>query len=266
MRIKIFKKLFSAIAIVFAAIAVAGCYDLGDFEDEDAYYAAFGDVRLVYAEEEGIAYKDYPLEAYFYNENTVNDFTYGEPSEGRELPQLQYAYMAVPIEKDFRMDSLALYLNATQTCALEIQIYLVNHLPDDGAFRSIKLLGDPEYQQKLDENGAPMFDESGNPIYQEMLDGENNPIYDQDGNPIYQPIVYSDPDESFMVGKVTIHTQEGRWTSFTVNRWNTENTLTVKKSQYLLLRFMNNGGYATENTPPVSFRATNLLVRAFSES
>ena len=265
MRIKIFKKLFSAIAIVFATIAVAGCYDLGDFENEEAYYAAFGDVRLVYAAEEGIAYKDYPVEDYFYNEETVEDFTYGDPSEGKSIPQLPYTYMAVPIEQDISIDSLALYINATQTCALEIQVYLVGSLPNDGKFSEIKLLGDPEYYQKLDGQGNPMFDESGNPIYQELLDGENQPMYDENGEPIYKPIVYSDPDASCMVGKLTTHTQAGRWTSFTVNRWNNENALMVKKSQYLLLRFINNGGLATEKTPSVSFRTTNLLVRAFSE-
>ena len=111
-----------------------------------------------------------------------------------------------------------------------------------------------------------MFDESGNPIYQEMLDGENNLMYDENGEPMYKPVVYSDPDESFMVGKLTTHTQAGRWTSFTVNRWNNENALAVKKSQYVLLRFINNGGLGTEKTPPVSFRTTNLLVRAFSEN
>ena len=229
---KIFKKLFSAIAITFLAIAIAGCYDLGEFDDEDAYYAAFGDVRLVYAEEGKITYKEYPVEDYFYNKETVNDFTYGDPSKEKKMPQLPYTYMAVPIKQNISIDSLTLYINATQTCSLVIQIYLVDYLPDDGEFTSIKFLRDPEYQQKLDEEES----------------------------------VYSDPDESFMVGKLTTYTQQGRWTSFTVNRWNNENALTVKKKQYILLRFINNGGLATEKTPSVSFRTTNLLVRALPKS
>ena len=256
MRTKLFqKKLVSiGVAAVLAATAV-GCFDLGEFSDEEAYYDAFGDVQLVYqnpsAAEKDVESEDYSIKDYFYNKNTGEDFTYGDPKdedpdEGKDIPQLPYVYMVIPAERDMMVESLALYFNALQTCSLEVFFYVVDDLPDGGDFETIWLLGEPEYQQKLDENKKPMTDENGLPIYGD------------------EKIEYSDPDDSLMVAKTTLRVKEGAWVSLIVDDWSKGNPMDLKDGQYLLLRFVNNSGANTAGNPSVAFRVTNLLIRAVS--
>jgi hypothetical protein len=250
MRTKIsLKKLVSIGVAVYLTVASVGCFDLGDFSDESAYYAAFDDVRLVYQNpnvtEKDVEYQDYSVKDYFYNKNTGEDFKYGdpkdsEPDEGKDIPQLPYVYMAIPVERDLNLESLALYFNALQTCSLEVYFYVVDELPDGGDFTNIRLLGEPEYQQKLDENKNPMFD-------------ENN-------QPIYERVEYSDPSENSLVGKTSVYLTNGAWDSLVMDNWNNGKTVQVSESQYLLLRFVNNGGANTGTSVP--FRVTNLLIRA----
>ena len=254
MRIKIFlKKLVSISVAALLSATLVGCFDLGDFSDESAYYDAFGDVGLVYQNpnviEKAVEQEEYSVKDYFYNKNTGEDFTYGDPKddesdEGKDIPQLSYLYMAIPVQENLNVDSFALYFNAKQTCNLEVFFYVVDELPDDGNFTNIQLLGDPEYQQKLDEEGNPMLD----------LNGEE----------IYEKVVYSDPDDSLLVANATAHVRNDAWVSMLVDSWNGKNTIEVKKSQYLLLRFINNGGASTGENPTVAFRVTNLLIRAVS--
>ena len=245
MHIKIFlKKLFSIGVAAIVAVALTGCFDLGDFEDESAYYEAFGDVRLVFQEptetaEKDIEYEDYSVKDYFYNKNTGKNFTYGDPKdeesdEGKDIPQLPYVYMAIPVEQDLSVESVALYFNATQTCPLEVFFYVVEDLPNGGSFTDIRLLGEPEYEQETNDKG-------------ETVDAK---------------IEYSDPADSLMVAKATLQAKSGSWNSLLVNNWNSGNALEIKDGEYLLLRFVNNSGIGTG--APVSFRVTNLLIRAVS--
>ena len=254
MRIKILLKKLVAIGVAaIIAVTLVGCFDLGDFSDEAAYCAAFGDVRMVYqnptAAEKDIECKDYSVKDYFYNKNTGENFAYGDPKdeesdEGKDIPQLSYVYMAIPVEQDLKVESVVLYFQAIQTCSLEVFFYVVNDLPDGGDFTNIKLLGDPEYQQKLDE--------------------DNNPMTDEKGEPIYERIAYSDPNDDLMVAKATMQVKTEKWDSLIVESWNDGDTVGIKAGQYLLLRFVNNSGVSTGENPPVEFRVTNLLIRAFS--
>ena len=252
MRTKLFqKKLVSiGVAAVLAATAV-GCFDLGEFSDEEAYYDAFGDVQLVYqnpsAAEKDVESEDYSIKDYFYNKNTGEDFTYGdpkdeEPDEGKDIPQLPYVYMVIPVEQDMKVESLALYFNALETCALDISFYVVDELPDGGDFTNVRIFGEPEYRQ--------IFDDDGNPLY------ENN-------EPLYEKIEYSDPDDSLLVGKTNIHLKEGDWVACVMENWSSGDVVEIKESQYLLLRFVNNCAADTD-TISVAFRVTNLLIRTVS--
>jgi hypothetical protein len=246
MRIRIFlKKLISISVAIVLVSTLIGCFDLGDFNDESAYYAAFGDVRLVYqnpnATKKDIDTEDYSVKDYFYNKNTGEDFKYGdpkddEPDEGKDIPQLNYVYMSVPLKQDLQIESVALYFNALQTCSLQVFFYKVANLPNGGSFTNIRLLGDPEYQQKQ---------------------GDNNET-------IYEKIEYSDPDDEFMVANSTIQVKKGEWTSFVVDNWKNGKDLIINEGEYLLLRFINNSGANTGEDSPVAFRVTNLLIRAFS--
>ena len=252
MRTKLFqKKLVSiGVAAVLAATAV-GCFDLGEFSDEEAYYDAFGDVQLVYqnpsAAEKDVESEDYSIKDYFYNKNTGEDFTYGDPKdeesdEGKDIPQLPYVYMAIPVEQDMKVESLALYFNALGTCALDISFYVVAELPDGGDFTNVRIFGEPEYRQ--------IFDDDGNPLY------ENN-------EPLYEKIEYSDPDDSLLVGKTNIHLKEGDWVACVMENWSSGDVVEIKESQYLLLRFVNNCA-ADADTISVAFRVTSLLIRTVS--
>jgi hypothetical protein len=127
MRIKIFlKRLVSISVSAILAVTLVGCFDLGDYSDEAAYYEAFGDVKLVYQNptvvEKDVENEDYSIKDYFYNKNTGEDFAYGDPKdddpdEGKDIPQLPYLYMAIPAERNLKIESLALYFNAQQTCS-----------------------------------------------------------------------------------------------------------------------------------------------------
>lgn len=272
MRIKIFLKKFLSISVAAVmASTLVGCFDLGDFSDEAAYYDAFGDVGLVYqnpdSEEKDVERDNYSVEDYFYNKNTGEDFTYGnpeddEPDEGKNIPQLSYVYMVVPVKQNMTIESIGLFLNATRTCSLEIIFYVVDSLPDDGSFKNVRLLGYPEYQQKQDGEGNPMFDADGSPIYQEKVDEYNNPLFDEFGNPIYVEKIYSDPLDSKIVGRTTASLKAETWSSFLIEKWASGKAVAVKKGQYLLMRFVNNSGLNEVDKTPVSFRTTNLLIRA----
>ncbi|MBO5737229.1 MAG: hypothetical protein J6S04_05430, partial [Clostridia bacterium] len=191
---------------------------------------------------------------YFYNKNTGNDFVYGDPNdedpdEGKDIPQLPYVYMVIPVERDMSISSFALYINAKKTkdaetlAALEIYFYVVDTLPDGGSFTNIKLWGEPEYQPELDDEGNPKTDENGNTIYTE------------------EKIDYSDPSGE-PIATATVHGKDGEWVSLVVESWNSGSVVEIKESQYLLLRFINNGGLGADKANAVEFRVTNLLIRA----
>ena len=289
MRTKIFLKKFISISVaVVSTVTLAGCFDLGGYENEADYYDSFGDVGLIYQNpsvvEKNIEQKDYSIQDYFYNKATGEDFAYGDPKdeesdEGKDIPQLPYIYMAIPAESHLNVESFALYFNATQTCSLEVFIYVVDSLPD---ITNVRIWGDPEYQpetdgdgnpkykQKVDENGELMFDADGNPIYEQQVDADGKPMFDEVGNPIYEQIYvkldYSDPADDLIVAKSSVHVKNGEWVSLLVDNWNSESGVQIEDGQYLLLRFVNNSGAYMGENPTVAFRVTNLLIRAFPVS
>ena len=261
MRIKSFLKKLVAIGVaVIFTVTLVGCYDLGDFSDESAYYETFGEIGLVYGFRENgkkkVTVEDYDVEDYFYNKNTVEDFSYGDDSEDdeegalKDIPQLAYTYMVIPILRDMNLDSLVLYFNATQTCSLEIDFYLVDALPDGGKFENVKLWGDPEKPEKPEES------ESSEASEDESLETS------EDSSTSEENIGYSDPDESLRIAQATQSVKEGEWVSLLVDKWNGKNVAEIKEGQYLLLHFVNNSGAYTGETPSVAFRVTNLLIRA----
>lgn len=283
MHIKIFWKKFIAISVaVLWAVTLAGCFDLGGFTDEEDYYNTFGDVGLFYQKD--IGKEEYSIKDYFYNKATGEDFSYGdpkddEPDEGKDIPQVPYVYMVIPAVKDLTVESVALYFNAMKTCSLEVHFYVVDSLPD---FAHVRLWDEPEYQpkkddggniqykQQVDENGEPMVDANGNPIYVQQKDENNEPMFDAEGNPIYEPILekinYSDPDDSLIVAKTTVHVKNNEWVSLLTENWNGKSSVQINDGQYLLLRFINNSGAYAGEDPLVEFRVTNLLIRAFPVS
>lgn len=251
---KIFlKRVFPLIVAVLTAVTFTGCFDLGEFESEEDYYNSFGDVRLVYQNPEStdkdVKTCDYSVRDYFYNSKTGNDFEYGDPDddqpdEGKDIPSLPYVYMALPIKDDFVLDSIALYFKSSVKGLLKIELYLVDTLPSGGNFTNVKLFGDPERQEKLDENGDPVLDE--------------------EGNPVLEPVVYDDPSQEKLIASESVYLNAEVWDSMLVDRFADANTLQVKDNQFILLKFVNNGGFKAEDDLSIPFKTTNLLVRAVS--
>ena len=204
-------------------------------KNRDAYYKSFGDIRLVYAtDEKEVEHEEYSVSTYFYNENTGASFEYDDEktSAVESMEKLQYLYMSIPIKRDMNIESLALYFNGDKNVSVQVLVYLLSeeYLPDKGKFDNIRLLGDPEYPQESNE-------------------GE-------------EPVTYSDPDDKFIVAETTMAMKKDQWVSLMV-QWSKENALSVAEGQYLVLRFINNGGLNTNLETAVAFNTTNLLVRAF---
>ena len=245
---KALKKILFLILSMVLAFSISGCFDLGIFETDEDYYDTFGDVRLVYFDNDQVETKDYSVRDYFYNNNTVEDFVYGDPTDdeddiGKDIPLLPYVYLAVKINKSLQLDSFSLYVQGT-TANASISVFLVNSLPDGGDFTDIKNCGDPEYSQKEDEDGNLVYDEEGNPVYDES-----------------KPISYSDPKNESLVAQTSVSVSP-YWDSFTITTWKGGlETLEVESGQYLLFRVNNNSGMGNIQEQ-VSFKAINMLVRA----
>ena len=107
------RKIVACVAICITAIlgiAVCGCDDLGAYEDTKEYYDSLWNiVFLGGAAGNG---KSYPVEDYFYNDQSREDFLVDEDGKYTGVVQSDYVYVAIPFDKDIQMDSLAMYVQA----------------------------------------------------------------------------------------------------------------------------------------------------------
>lgn len=256
----LFKKLFVLGVIISCVVTLSGCMDLGDFENEQDYYNSFGDVILVYEDtttiDKNVCTKQYSVRDYFYNKNTSDNFSYGDPLDdesdaNKDIPKLQYIYLALPIKKDFEIDSFALFMNTNEDVYVDINLYLVDTLPNNGTFSNIKVKGDMDYNYMVDEDGEFVLDEYGNKTFD----------YDS-------PILYDDPSVENLVSSQSFYCAKDEWESFTIDNWETkegrEGSLLVCAGQYLLIKIDNNSGDNPQVENLVSFKMTNMLVRAFN--
>lgn len=253
MRIKNLR-FFGALAVLVAlTFALSGCFDLGDFEDEEDYYACFGDVGLIAQDEKK---NDYSLKDYFFNKESVNDFG------GNIVLPSAYIYLVLPLNKDMEIDSFSLYLCAESEAKIRYSLFLCDSVPSN-ICRYDEFL----YQIEEDEEGNPRYDGQGNPVFVQEKDGDGNLVYNEDGSPKYVEIVYDDPPASEAVSSGEVDVKEGGWCSFTASQWTTAGgsakTLSVVSGEYMLVRFENNSGLGKKDgEEKVSFKTTNLMVRA----
>lgn len=252
MRIKKFR-VIATLALALSTTFLGGCFDLGDFEDEEDYYDSFGNVGLI--SQDG-AQTDYSLEDYFYNKESVNDFA------GDIVSADEYIYFVLPMKKDVRLDSVALYVYAEKEERISYSFFIVQEVPDN-----IRSYGEYAYEQAKDENGDPKFDEEGNPVYEQEKDENGNPVFNEDGSPVFKELLYDDPPAEEAVCEGSCFASEKKWSSFTADKWKTSETETSKEivvsaGEYILIRFENNSGYGRDaGYEKISFRTTNLLVR-----
>ena len=214
------RKIIAFVAICITAIlavAVCGCEDLGAYNSTEDYYASFGDVILIGGNAENG--KTYPVEDYFYNEESRQDFLTGDDGAYKGVEQSDYVYAAIPLSKDLKMDSLAMYLQAQDDVTLYINVYVTDKIPTNW--------------KKLDEadaeNGASA--ES----FEDILNDTEGGVQD-----------YDDPDPQTRVGDIALYLKGGKWSSFTLDSFKVdglfEKSIQLKSGQYILLQIRNNSG------------------------
>ena len=248
------RKIIAFVAICITAIlaiALCGCEDLGAYSSTEDYYASFGDVILIGGNAENG--KKYSVEDYFYNEESRQDFLTGEDGAYKGIEQSDYVYVAIPLNRDLKMDSLAMYLQAQDDVTLYINVYVTDKTPTNW--------------KKLDEAGA----ENGASVerFEDTLNDTEGGAQD-----------YDDPDPQTRVGDITLYLKDGKWNSFTLDNFKVdglfEKSIQLKSGQYILLQIRNNSGvrdfdektglYIDAQTGLALEKAeitmTNLLIRA----
>ena len=226
------RKIAACVAICITAIlgiAVCGCDDLGAYEDTAEYYDSFGEiVFLGGAAGNG---KNYSVEEFFYNENSREDFLVDDNGEYTGVVHSDYVYVAIPFNKDIQMDSLAMYIQATNDVTVYMNVYLIDE-------KKI-----PSNWKKSDEGEAS---------------GEEQEYDDPDpDSKIGDITVHLKGGEwgSFLLD----YFKDGE---------NNEKSITVASGQCILLQIRNNSGVRELNTENglkldrAEITMTNLLVRA----
>ena len=256
---------FVAVCITaILAIAVCGCDDLGMYESTEEYYGSFGDIIFIGgAAGKG---KSYPVKDYFYNNESREDFLMGEDGEYEGVVHSDYVYVVIPFSKDIKMDSLAMYLQAKNDVTVYINVYVI----DKDQI--------PENWKKIEESDTHGNEsESGS---EETFKDKSEETADESINEDTEGQEYDDPDPDTRIGEITMHLKGGKWNSFTLNSFKTNNNIEksifIEKGRYILLQIRNNSGvrvydkekklYVDKQTglelKKAEITMTNLLVRA----
>jgi hypothetical protein len=226
------RKIVACVAICITAIlgiAVCGCDDLGAYEDVEEYYDAFDNVVFLGgAAGNG---KSYPVKDYFYNDQSREDFLVDENGEYTGVVHSDYVYIAIPFNKGIQMDSLAMYIQATDNVTVYMNVYLIDKkkipsnwkkLSDSNASNEEQKYDDPDPKTRIGEITVDLKAGKWNSFVLDYFkDGENN-----------------------------------------------EKSITVASGQYILLQIRNNSGVRELNTENglrldrAEITMTNLLVRA----
>lgn len=229
------KRIFSLILVVFTMMLFSGCFDLGNFNDIEEYYNTFGDVRLISQTGADNA-KDYSFKDYFYNEQSVNDFS------GRIVDQDEYIYLILPVTNSFNLSEFSIFLKPETSGVVYFSLYISDFIPGN-----IRKYSDPKSQEKKDDDG--------------------NVIIDADGNPVMEDIEYGDLPASDSIYNGSVSLYAGSWDSFTAKlttKHSTDiNKYHISSGEYIIVRFENNSGLGKDQEyNQISFSLTNILIRA----
>lgn len=116
---KVFKNYLKlAFALIFV-LCLCGCFNLGDFEDEQNYFDTFKEVKLISLDK---TTKNYSVKDYFYTEEGVNDYEC-------DVPSGEYIYAALKVEKNIILDELSLSFYSNSTENLYISVFLSDNIP-----------------------------------------------------------------------------------------------------------------------------------------
>ena len=236
------RKFFSRIVLCILAIpavALCGCDDLGEYVDVDEYYACFGEVVLI----DGITEKSSPhlIKDDFYNEESRENFLVDDNGEYHGADHGNYVYMAIPLNKDLNVDSIALFLQSMEDedVTLYINVYVTSTIPENW-----KSLADSATEQ-------------------EGTDGESGEKTE---------VEYDDPTPDLRIGEITVRLKPGKWSSFVLDSFTSggasKNSIQINDDQIILLQFRNNSGVrdtvgqTLTELRTAKITMTNLLIRA----
>ena len=264
------RKAVSCLAICITAIlviAVCGCNDLGAYSDAEEYYDSFGDIVFIGgAAGEG---KKYSVKEHFYNKESREDFLVGEDGVYGGVKHSDYVYVAIPLTKDIKMDSLAMYLQAKNDVMVYINVYITNEIPTNWKGTD-ELLTDGE---ESTDTSSGNLEEDSTEIPADSYEETSSELSEDSSEEMTQ--TYGDPDPKSKIGEITLYLNGGAWRSFTLDSFKIndkiEKSIYVEKGQYILLQIRNNfdkdkelcvdseTGLALEKA---EITMTNLLVRA----
>lgn len=276
------RKVAACVAICITAIlviAVGGCDDLGAYSNTAEYYDSFGDVIFLGgAAEKG---KAYSVEEYFYNSESRENFLENEDGIYEGVEHSDYVYVAIPFNKDIKMDSLAMYMQAKNDVTVYINVYITDEIPENWKELEENSTDSEESTDISGDNSEENFTEistgtSGDTSAESSEEISSELSSDTTG----EQETYDDPDPKSRIGEITLQLSSGAWRSFTLDYFKIndkiEKSIYVENGQYILLQIRNNSGvrvfdedkqlYVDEETGLVPDKAeitmTNLLVRA----
>ena len=228
------KKKFLLGLLLVPSLLLSSCsFNLGSaFEKSDnykTYYDSFWDVRAKYDSGLGVGAEDtYNIKNSLFNNYTVNDMAWEK--DEYKVVERQYVYIIVTFKQVLKVESLSLYLKATEVNRTRISAFY--YVSDDLAPKKIKYLSSP------------------------AEDPEAEPPITYDDPPI------TDANLSFEVGL-----EKDTWKSVTFEKFKqegyTDGLLHTGSNSVLYIRVENNSGHDRGTTEPVKFTFINLLVRAF---
>lgn len=239
-------------------VAVCGCDDLGSFSDVEEYYASFGDIVLLSGTTK--ERKEYSVKDYFYNKESREKFLDGDDGAYRGVEHKDYVYMAIPLESDMEIDTLALYLQSEADVSVYMNVYVTDKIPKN--WQGI---------EDIDAGG-------GNTSTDNTTEPETGDSQTGEGD----AVTYDDPAAETRIGEIAVHLKNGKWGSFMLDEFSVNGTkqksIQVKDGQYILIQFRNNSGIRVYNEEKqlyvdpqtgialqkAEITATNLLIRALS--
>lgn len=144
---KVFKNHIKLIVAFVLLGCLCGCFNLGDFEDEQNYYDTFDEVTLISLDK---SIRSYSVEEYFYTEEGVNDYEC-------DVPKGQYIYAAIKVGKEIALDDLSLSFYSDYNDSLYVSVFLVDSIPSS-------IRGYDDDKDEDDEGNEIVYDDPITPI------------------------------------------------------------------------------------------------------
>ena len=116
---KVCSKNLYKIVILILLLCLSGCFNLGDFEDDENYFETFEEVTLISLDKTS---KSYSTKEHFYTEEGINDYRC-------EIPQKEYIYAVIEVGNDILLDDLSLSFYSENSGNLYISVFVTDVVP-----------------------------------------------------------------------------------------------------------------------------------------